>query len=54
MLRIESLIGQTLDTSEWLDFEFYLLVWYWDQIMFDMITAQSRLGQWSQFYGAND
>ncbi|KAI2497256.1 Reverse transcriptase (RNA-dependent DNA polymerase) [Fragilaria crotonensis] len=27
---IERLLGQTVDISEWLDFDFYDRVWYWD------------------------
>ena len=27
---LERLTGDTIDISEWLDFEFYDLVWYWD------------------------
>ena len=28
---LERLTGDTIDISEWLDFDFYDLVWYWDQ-----------------------
>ena len=27
---IEKILGQTVDISEWLDFDFYERVWYWD------------------------
>ena len=27
---LEKLTGDTVDISEWIDFEFYDLVWYWD------------------------
>ena len=27
---MEKLTGDTIDISEWLDFEFYDLVWFWD------------------------
>ena len=33
---IEQVTGQTPDISEWLDFEFYDLVWYYDQKKMDM------------------
>ena len=28
---LERITGNTIDISEWLDFDFYDLVWYWDQ-----------------------
>jgi hypothetical protein len=28
---IEAIMGHTIDISEWLDFEFYDYVWYWDK-----------------------
>ena len=30
MPHMEKLTGDTIDISEWLDFEFYDLVWLWD------------------------
>jgi hypothetical protein len=27
----EQVTGETPDISEWLDFEFYVLVWWWDR-----------------------
>lgn len=43
---IERLTGDTIDISEWLDFEFYDLVWYWDQKKMDMTDEQARIGRW--------
>ena len=43
---IESLLGQTVDISEWLDFDFYDRVWYWDHQKTDMNTEQARIGRW--------
>jgi hypothetical protein len=28
----EQVTGETLNISEWLDFEFYDLVWWWDRL----------------------
>ena len=35
-LGIEKVMGQTVDISEWLNFDFYDHVWYWDQPKTDM------------------
>ncbi len=43
---IERLLGQTVDISEWLDFEFYDRVWYWDHQKTDMNTDQAKIGRW--------
>jgi hypothetical protein len=43
---IEKIMGQTVDISEWLDFDFYERVWYWDQKKMDMSSEQARLGRW--------
>ena len=43
---IERLTGDTIDISEWLDFDFYDRVWYWDQKKMDMTEEQARLGRW--------
>ena len=43
---IEKIMGQTVDISEWLDFDFYERVWYWDQKKMDMAGEQARLGRW--------
>ena len=37
---IQPFLGQTFDISEWLDFKFNVLVWFWDQPKLDMTTAQ--------------
>ena len=39
----EEVTGETPDISEWLDFEFYDLVWYWDHPQAD---DNPRLGRW--------
>ena len=38
---IEVLTGETPDISEWLDFEFYDLCWYWDSL-----EGQCKIGRW--------
>ena len=43
---IEKVMGQTVDISEWLDFDFYDRVWYWDHKKMDMNDDQARLGRW--------
>ena len=43
---IEKLTGETIDISEWLDFEFYDRIWYWDQKKMDMTDEQAKLGRW--------
>ena len=43
---IECLTGDNVDISEWLDFDFYERVWYWDQKKMDMTDEQARIGRW--------
>ncbi|KAI2492275.1 Reverse transcriptase (RNA-dependent DNA polymerase) [Fragilaria crotonensis] len=43
---IEKILGQTVDISEWLDFDFYDRVWYWDHHKTDMNNEQARIGRW--------
>ena len=43
---IERIMGQTVDISEWLDFDFYDRVWYWDTPKHDMNNDQARIGRW--------
>jgi hypothetical protein len=43
---IEAVMGHTVDISEWLDFEFYDYVWYWDEKDSDMTEEQSIVGRW--------
>ncbi|KAI2490038.1 Reverse transcriptase (RNA-dependent DNA polymerase) [Fragilaria crotonensis] len=43
---IEKVMGQTVDISEWLDFDFYDRVWYLDQPKTDMTNEQARPGRW--------
>ena len=45
-LGFEKLTGETIDISEWLDFEFYDGVWYWNQKKMDMTDKQAKLGCW--------
>ena len=42
--RLEEVMGHTIDISEWLDFEFYDLVWYWDERKADMADPK-KIGQ---------
>ena len=39
-------MGHTIDISEWLDFEFYNLVWYWDERKADMADDTKKIGRW--------
>jgi hypothetical protein len=43
---MEEMMGQTIDISEWLDFDFYDRVWYWDEKKTDMNQEQSKIGRW--------
>jgi hypothetical protein len=43
---IEQVSGDMPDISEWLDFEFYDLVWYWDAPHLDMTEENPKLGRW--------
>jgi hypothetical protein len=43
---IEQITGDTPDISEWLDFDFYDLIWYWDAPHLAMIDENPRLGRW--------
>jgi hypothetical protein len=43
---LEKLTGETIDISEWLDFDFYDRVWYWDQKKTDMTEEQAKIGRW--------
>jgi hypothetical protein len=43
---MEEILGQTVDISEWLDFDFYDQVWYWDEKKKDMNIKQAKLGRW--------
>jgi hypothetical protein len=43
---IEHLTGNTVDILEWLDFDFYERVCYWDQKKMDMTDKQAKLGRW--------
>jgi hypothetical protein len=37
---MEEITGNTIDISKWLDFEFYDLVWYWDEAKMDLNEDQ--------------
>ena len=43
---IERVTGNTIDISEWLDFDFYDRVWYWDAKKMDMTDERARIGRW--------
>jgi hypothetical protein len=38
--EMEEITGNMIDISEWLDFEFYDLVWYWDEAKMDLTDDQ--------------
>ena len=39
----ERVTGDTCDISEWIDFEFYDLIWYWDA---PFMEANPKIGRW--------
>jgi hypothetical protein len=43
---MEEILGQTVDISECLDFNFYNQEWYWDEKKKDMNIEQRKLGRW--------
>ena len=43
---LEELTGNTIDISEWLDFSFYDLVWYWDKPKPTNDRDAKLLGRW--------
>jgi hypothetical protein len=43
---MEKILGQTVDISEWLDFDFNDQVWYWDEKKSDMNCKQRKLERW--------
>ncbi|KAI2501062.1 Reverse transcriptase (RNA-dependent DNA polymerase) [Fragilaria crotonensis] len=43
---IELITGETPDISEWLDFEFYDRVWYYDQKKIEIDGSGRRLARW--------
>ena len=43
---LEELTGNTIDISEWLDFSFYDLVWYWDKPKPTNDKDAKLLGRW--------
>ena len=43
---LEEVMGHTIDISEWLDFEFYDLVWYWDERKANMADDPKKIGWW--------
>ena len=43
---LEELVGHTIDVSEWLDFGFYDLVWWWDPTHDETTGDPKRLGRW--------
>lgn len=52
----ERITGNTPDISEWLDFEFYALVWYWDEPYSKDDTKKATIGRWlgvSHHVGSN-
>ena len=43
---LEEATGQTVDISEYLDFDFYDLVWYWEEKKPEMTSDGAKLGYW--------
>jgi hypothetical protein len=46
---LEEIKGDMIDISEWVDFEFYDYVWYWDETEMDMMNNQQLIGRWLGF-----
>jgi hypothetical protein len=42
---IERVKGNTVDISEWLDFDFFDRIWYWDQKKMDLTDEQACIGR---------
>ena len=45
-MRLSPAGGETPDISEWLDFEFYDRVWYYDQNKIEIDGSGRRLARW--------
>jgi hypothetical protein len=43
---VEEITGDSPDISEWLDFDFYDLVWYWDAPHLALMEDNPKLGRW--------
>jgi hypothetical protein len=43
---LEQVTGDSVDISEWLDFDFYDYVWYWDKPHLDVSKQNPKLGCW--------
>ena len=43
---VEVVTGQTPDISEWIDFEFYDRVWFYDQKKMEMDDTGRKLARW--------
>jgi hypothetical protein len=43
---LEQITGDSIDISEWLDFNFYDYVWYWDKPHLDILKENPKIGCW--------
>ena len=43
MVGLERLTGDSIDISDWIDLEFYDIVWYWDRQNADQ---KPKIGRW--------
>ena len=43
---LEQITGDSIDISEWLDFDMYDYVWYWDKPHLDILKENPRVGCW--------
>ncbi|KAI2499224.1 Reverse transcriptase (RNA-dependent DNA polymerase) [Fragilaria crotonensis] len=43
---LERVTGHTVDISDWLDFDIFERVWYWNQRKMDMTDEQACIGHW--------
>jgi hypothetical protein len=43
---VEQITGDSIDISEWLDFDFYDYVWYWDKPHSDILKENPKIGRW--------
>ncbi len=45
-LGLDQITGDTVDISEWLDFDFYDYVWYWNMPHLNILKDITKIGCW--------
>jgi hypothetical protein len=43
---LEQITGDSVDISEWLDFDFYDYVWYWNKPHLNILKDIPKIGRW--------